>query len=142
MSAGKKKGRTVGSGTTQSAGEKESRYVNDNDSTIEELSLRVAAVERRYFSDPRIENYFCDHARACAAAGRRFSTYERAEWLRWFRPSDSSGRDIEVDNTDIPIVARLTVERVPECKPYIELRRSKYDAVFAERAAVRADNGA
>lgn len=128
------KGRTVGSGTAQSAGEKESA---ENDSTIEELTLRVAAVERRYFSDPRIEAYFCDHARACAAAGRRFSTYERAEWLRWFRPSNSLGHDIEVDNTDIPIVARLTVERVPECLPFIELRRSKYDAVFEARRSNR-----
>ena len=134
MSA-EKKGRTVGSDAAKSAGEKVS--CADNDSTIEELSLRVAAVERRYFSDPRIEAYFCDHARACASAGRRFSTYERAEWLRWFKPSNSHGRDIEVDNTDIPIVARLTVERVPECKPYIELRKSKYDAVFEARRAIR-----
>lgn len=139
MGAGKK-GRTVGSDAAKSAGEKVS--CTENDSTIEELSLRVSAVERRYFSDPRIEAYFCDHARASAAAGRRFSTYERAEWLRWFKPSDSHGHDIEVDNTDIPIVARLTVERVPECAPFIELRRSKYDAVFAERANVRTDYGA
>ncbi len=110
---------------------------NDNTAQFEELARQYAEVERRYFGDSRIEAYFTDHARACAAAGRRFSTYERAQWLRWYKPSDSRGRDIEVDNTDIPIVARLTVERVPECEPFIELRKSKYDAVFEARRAIR-----
>jgi len=105
------------------------------DTSFEELARRYADVERRYFGDERIEAFFTDHARACAAAGRRFSTYERAEWLRWYKPSDSRGRDIEVNNTDIPIIARLTLERVPEAVPFMELRKSKYDPVFEARGA-------
>lgn len=108
-----------------------------DDSSFEALSRRVAEVERRYLGDSMIAAYFLDHARACAAAGRRFSTYERAEWLRWYRPSDSRGRDIEVNNSDISILARLIVERVPEAGPYVEVRRSKYDEVFEARRASR-----
>lgn len=109
---------------------------NDNTAQFEELARQYAEVERRYFSDSRIEAYFTDHARACAAAGRRFSTYERAEWLRWYKPSDSRGRDIEVNNTDIPVIARLTLERVPEAVPFMELRKSKFDAVYQARKAI------
>lgn len=109
----------------------------DDSTSFEELARQYAEVERRYFGDPRIEAYFTDHARACAAAGRRFSTYERAEWLRWYKPSDSRGRDIEVNNTDIPIIARLTLERVPEAVPFMELRKSRFDAVYQARRARR-----
>lgn len=131
-----KKGRTVGSDAAEGADEKV-LCAEDNSTSFEDLERQYAETERRYFGDARIEAYFTDHARACAAAGRRFSTYERAEWLRWYKPSDSRGRDIEVNNTDIPILARLTVERVPECEPFIELRKSKYDAVFEARRAIR-----
>lgn len=110
---------------------------NDDTAQFEELARQYAEVERRYFGDSRIEAYFTDHARACAAAGRRFSTYERAEWLRWYKPSDSRGRDIEVNNTDIPIIARLTLERVPEAVPFMELRKSKFDAVYQARKVNR-----
>jgi len=130
-----KKGRTVWSDAAKSAGEEVLRQ--EHDTSFEELERQYTDVERRYFGDSRVETYFTDHARACAAAGRRFSTYERAEWLRWYKLSDSRGRDIEVNNTDIPILARLTVERVPECEPFIELRKSKYDAVFEARRAIR-----
>lgn len=109
----------------------------DDDTSFEDLARQYAEVERRYFGDSRIEAYFTDHARACAASGRRFSTYERAEWLRWYKPSDSRGRDIEVNNTDIPIIARLTLERVPEAVPFMELRKSKFDAVYQMRKASR-----
>lgn len=130
-----KKGRTVGSDAAEGADENV-LCAENNSTSFEELARQYAEVERRYFGDSRIEAYFTDHARACAAAGRRFSTYERAEWLRWYRPSDSQGRDIEVNNTDIPILARLTLERVPECEPFIELRKSKYDAVYQARKAI------
>ena len=108
----------------------------DDSTSFEDLALQYAEVERSYFGDPRIEAYFTDHARACAAAGRRFSTYERAEWLRWYKPSDSRGRDIEVNNSDVPIIARLTLERVPEAVPFMELRKSKFDAVYQARKAI------
>ena len=130
-----KKGRTVGSDAAEGADE--NVLCAENDSTsFEDLARQYVAAERRYFGDSRIEAYFTDHARACAAAGRRFSTYERAEWLRWYKPSDSRGRDIAVDNTDIPIIARLTLERVPEAVPFMELRKSKFDAVYQARKAI------
>lgn len=130
-----KKGRTVGSDAAEGAGENV-LCAEDNSTSFEDLERQYAEAERRYFGDAHIEAYFTDHARACAAAGRRFSTYERAEWLRWYKPSDSQGRDIEVNNTDIPIIARLTLERVPEAVPFMELRKSKFDAVYQARMAI------
>ena len=115
----------------------EANSATNDDTSFRDLALRYAEAERRYFGDARIEAYFTDHARACAAAGRRFSTYERAEWLRWYKPSDSRGRDIEVNNSDVPIIARLTLERVPEAVPFMELRKSKFDAVYQARRASR-----
>ena len=44
----------------------------NDDTSFEDLARQYAEVERRYFGDSRIEAYFTDHARACAAAGRRF----------------------------------------------------------------------
>ena len=130
-----KKGRTVGSDAAEGADEKV-LCAEDNSTSFEDLERQYAETERHYFGDARIEAYFTDHARACAAAGRRFSTYERAEWLRWYKPSDSRGRDIKVNNTDIPILARLTLERVPEAVPFMELRKSKFDAVYQARKAI------
>ncbi len=130
-----KKGRTIGSDAAEGADEKVLCAKNDSTS-FEDLARQYVEAEHRYFGDSRIEAYFTDHARACAAAGRRFSTYERAEWLRWYKPSDSRGRDIEVNNTDIPILARLTLERVPEAVPFMELRKSKFDAVYQARKAI------
>lgn len=117
-------------------GRVEAIEAQDDSNSFEDLARQYAEVERRYFGDARIEAYFTDHARACVAAGRRFSTYERAEWLRWYKPSDSQGRDIEVNNTDIPIIARLTLERVPEAVAFMELRKSKFDAVYQARKAI------
>lgn len=130
-----KKGRTVGSDAAEGADENV-LCAENNSTSFEDLARQYAEAERRYFGDARIEAYFTDHARACAAAGRRFSTYERAEWLRWYRPSDSRGRDIEVNNSDVPIIARLTLERVPEAVPFMELRKSKFDAVYQARKAI------
>ena len=130
----KEGGRTMGEGTAKSVDEKVN-VAECNSSRLEELSRRVAEVERRYLSDSRLAAYFLDHARACAAAGRRFSLYERCQWLRWYRPSDSKGRDVTVNNSDIAILARLIVERVPESEPFVEVRRSIYDPVFEARRA-------
>ena len=118
-------------------GREEATEARDDSTSFEDLARQYVAAERRYFGDSRIEAYFTDHARACAAAGRRFSTYERAEWLRWYKPSDSKGRDIEVNNSDVPIIARLTLERVPEAERFMELRKSKFDAVYQARRASR-----
>lgn len=133
MSAGKKKGRTVGSGTTQSAGEKVLCAEHDSTSN-DELARRVAEVEYRYFTDnPILGAHFIDYAKDCAERGKRFSVYEPAEWLRWHKPADSHGKDSAVNNSDLPIISRLLVEKVPECAELLERRSSKYDVVFEAR---------
>ena len=129
-----KKGRTVGSDAAKSAGEKvlrQSKSITVED--LERLSLRVKQVDREHGEFMRV--WLMPHALQCVASNRRFSVSEYCDRKSW------QGVDAPDHNAQ-PIVARLLAERLPECRPYIELRRSKYDAVFAERAAVRADNGA
>ena len=136
----KENGRTVGSGTAFGAGEDE--CANTDFTSLRERSRRVAEVERRYFADnPRLGAYFTDYARDCAEKGRRFSVYEPAEWLRWHKPADSHGMDSTVNNSDLPIISRLLVEKVPECAEFIEQRKSIYDRIFAIRSAVGVHRG-
>lgn len=102
----------------------------------ERLKHEVSSVEHEYFeANPRKGEAFTDYALECVSAGRRFSFYELGQRISWFHPSDSHGRDWGVNHNHVPILARLTVERCPECLEYIELKRSKYDLIFAERRA-------
>lgn len=136
MSAGKKKGRTVGSGTTQSAGEKVS--CAENDSTTEVRRLRVAEVERRFAGiDKHLWDELVQTAQEHAAAGRWFNIQGIVEGWRDGGRVTGDGGSFRLNHNDCPILSRLLVEAVPECKPYIELRKSKYDAVFEARRAIR-----
>lgn len=127
-----------GAGRTKGTAQNE-KISAENDCTItpeefEALALRVSEVERRYFEDnERLGAFFTDYAKDKAARGQRFSIQERAEWLRWHRPSDSYGVDAKVNNSDMSILSRLVAERVPECVGLLEQRSSRYDVVFGER---------
>lgn len=120
--AEKKSGRTEGNGATQRADGKKKRY--DNFNTSEDLSLQVKEVEREY-SDV-LERFLIPFGLECCAAGRKFSVGERLDWLSWH----GSAR---VNHDVHPILARILIERLPQAKSLIELRRSKWDAVFDGR---------
>lgn len=126
-----KKGRTVGSDAAKSA---DTTIINDE---LERLRHAVTSVELEYFGGSGKGDPFIDYAKRCAEAGRKFSIHERGAFFTWHAASDMRGRSIKLNHNDGPILARLVVERVPQCLPFIELRRSRYDIVFAERAAAR-----
>ena len=136
MGAGKK-GRTVGSDAAKSAGEKALCAADDciSSEELERLRHEVNSVELEYFGGSGKGDPFIDYAVRCAEAGRRFSIHERGSYFTWHDASDKRGQSIKLNHNDGPILARLVVERVPQCLPFIELRRSQYDKVFAERAA-------
>jgi hypothetical protein len=136
----KEGGRTLGEGTAKSAGEKAiRRYVNEDDSItpeeLERLSHIVTSVEHDYFGGSGKGDPFEAYAVYCASVGKRFSVHERGSYYTWADVSDKRGKDIKVNHNDSPVLARLLVERVPQCLPYIELRRSKWDKVFSMRRA-------
>lgn len=104
----------------------------------EVLRRNVADVERFLAENPRLWDELVETARVSVNCGRRFGVREVIERWRWLRPVVSDGSVLRLNNNATPILARLVVERVPECAGLIERRESVYDEVFADRAADRA----
>lgn len=102
---------------------------------LERLRHEVKSVEHDYFGGSGKGDPFIEYARYCASIERKFSIHERGQYFSWLDKSDMQGRSIKVNHNDAPILARLVVERVPACLPFIELRGCKWDKVFSERAA-------
>lgn len=117
--------------------EAESANTDDTNTELQErLEYEVKSIEHEYFeTNPRKGEVFTDYAEECVSAGRKFSFYELGQRISWFHPSDSHGHDWGVNHNHVPVLARLVVERCPECLPLIELKASKYDPIFAERQA-------
>ena len=74
----------------------------------------------------------CDFARRRAAARRPFGVQEWAEAERRHDTADTEGNPFRVNNTSLPIFARILASDLPEVRPYIELRSSVYDPFFPE----------
>lgn len=133
----KEGGRTMGEGTAKSADEKVN-VAECNSITCDELERCkhiVASVEHEFFDATDKGVPFVEYAKECTAAGRRFSIHAQGSYFSEYDVSDRRGESIRLNHNDAPILARLVVERVPQCLPFVELRRSKWDEVFAERPA-------
>ena len=107
------------------------RYVNNEDSTTNsepERSLRVKQVDREHGEFMRV--WLIPHALQCVATNRRFSVGEFCDRKSWQGIASP-------DHNAQPIVARLLVEKLPQCRPFVELRRCQWDAVFEARRASR-----
>ena len=65
-------------------------------------------------------------------AGRKFSSRELVERLRWhgMSLSDSRGRSVRVSNGMAAVLARWLVAEHPECRELLTLRRSPLDEVM------------
>lgn len=110
--------------------------LDDNDD-ITALILTVNRVERELESNTALNDYVFNSAREHVERGTRFGMQAITEELRWTDRTDSNGKDMAINNNDAAIIARLIVERIPEAAQLIELRRSKFDAVFEARRAIR-----
>lgn len=102
--------------------------VKDNSTTsegLEELSLRVRAVQREHAE--LIDVWLVPYAKQCVATGRYFSVGEYCDRL-------SVGGVVPSDHNDHAIIARIVAERVPSARPYMQLRRSKFDQIFKARS--------
>ena len=114
-----------------------------NDDITEVRRLRVAEVERRFAGiDRHLWDELVQTAQEHAAAGRWFNIQGIIEdWRDGGRVAGDGGK-FRLNHNDCPILSRLVMEAVPECRGLIETRKSVYDEIFAERANVRADYGA
>lgn len=117
-------------GTTEAEGVSEKVNAQIDDITpegLQRLSLRVKRVEREYAE--LLETWLIPYARDCAISGRRFSVGERCDYLAWHGVKSCS-------HNDQPILARVLLQRMPEARGLVELRRCKVDAVFEARGSV------
>lgn len=109
-----------------------------SDSTIQEditaLTHRVWDVERWQDANGPLVDFIDRRARKHVECGTRFGMQSIIEDIRWYRPVDSKGCDAAINNSWVPILTRLLIERMPEVAPLIECRRSKYDVIFEMRA--------
>lgn len=107
-----------------------------NDDNTEVRRLRVAEVERRFTGiDRHLWDELVQTAQEHAAAGRWFNIQGIVEGWRDGGRVTGDGGSFRLNNTDCPILSRLLVEAVPECRGLIEMRKSVYDDIFAERSA-------
>lgn len=74
----------------------------------------------------------CDFAKGRAAARLPFGVQEWAESERRNPRVDGTGNDFKVNNSLLPIYARMVASDLPEVRPYVELRASVYDRFFPE----------
>lgn len=100
------------------------------------LEAEVSRVENDLFwaNAGRSGQALTAYAKACVAAGRRISVREYMHFA-------AGGGSPQSDHNDEAIVARLLVERLPECRKYVSLRSSRFDRVFARRPRYRAVMG-
>ena len=100
---------------------------------ISRLEANVREVRHRVETTGRdAYGRLCDLAKRRAAARMPFGVQEWAEWERRHDTTDSEGNPFKVNNTHLPIYARILACDLPEVRPYVELRASVYDALFPE----------
>lgn len=117
----------------------EANSAREHDTAMHEANVR----EVRYMVKTTARDAYgrlCDFARRRAAAHRQFGVQEWAESERRQPRVDGSGNDFKVNNSLLPIYARMVASDLPEVRPYVELRASVYDRFFPELG--RADHAA
>ena len=84
--------------------------------------------------NPRIWAKWVATAQDEARHERRFSMQYLMEETRKHDHVNDAGGDVFVNNTHAPIFARMIATEHPEVRPFIELRRSRFDEYFGTQA--------
>lgn len=80
--------------------------------------------ERRW---PAIRERCLERARREVEAQRPFGMQFILEELRWLEFLENDGAFWKVNNSLAPAWARMLLRDYPEARPYLELRRSRFD---------------
>lgn len=82
--------------------------------------------------NPNAWDVMCGIAVQKAEAGQRVGMQDLVEYIRWHEFTDVDGKPTKVDNNLSPALARLLCQERPVVRPYMELRRSRFDANGSE----------
>lgn len=91
----------------------------------------------RWRSCPELRQAFLEFARNEVEHQRKFGVQELAERLRWREFVGRDGDGFKLDNSLLPAYARLLVRDYPACRPFITLRKSRFDALMGGAAGER-----
>lgn len=80
-------------------------------------------------ANPEAWRMACDAATHYASEGRHFSMRFVMELVRMEAPVNDS-TPYKVPNNCIPAFTRFMVNQHPECRPFVTLRRSRFDEFF------------
>lgn len=88
-----------------------------------------AIAERRW---PTIRKQCIERARREVEAQRPFGMQLLLEQLRWREFVERDGSAWRINNTLAPAWARMLLRDYPEARPYLELRKSRFDEFARE----------
>lgn len=120
----------VGNGTANAINPHGNESGQLYDTSRAALQNDVSRVLRKLNRCERATSELYALAREACKTKHRFAIQEWAEWVRAHDVTDSNGNPFTISNSDCAIVARLLLEHIPECRPYVELRSSRYDVCF------------
>jgi hypothetical protein len=119
-------------GETGDAAAKSGSTCNDD---IKSLIRRVLEVEHKVKDiDSHLWQELVDTAKRHVESRTWFNIQRKWEEWREAERAAGDGGAFKLDNSDSAIVSRLLLEAVPEAKPYLQTRRSKFDEVFKLRS--------
>lgn len=103
-----------------------------NEDSIARARVTLAEAEAWRRENSHLYKLLESWALAEIGAGRKFSSRELVERLRWhgMSLSDSRGRSVRVGNGIAAVLARWLVAEHPECRELLTLRRSPLDEVM------------
>ena len=103
-----------------------------NEDSIARARVTLAEAEAWRRENSHLYKLLESWALAEINAGRKFSSRELVERLRWHGMSltDSRGRSVKVSNGIAAVLARWLVAEHPECRELLTLRRSPLDEVM------------
>ena len=102
-----------------------------NEDSIARARVTLAEAEAWRRENSHLYKLLESWALAEIGAGRKFSSRELVERLRWhgMSLSDSRGRSVRVSNGIAAVLARWLVAEHPECKGLLTLRSAPLDEV-------------
>lgn len=96
------------------------------------MSSELQAARRLREKNPNVWATWVAAAEDAAAHERRFSVQLVTEQTRAHDYVDNDGQPFKLNNNMRAAWARMLASEYPQVRPYIELRRSKFDADFPE----------
>lgn len=106
----------------------------------ERLARDYAHAISLYNENEHIFDYLACEIRKRANTGVQIKADEVAAFIREHDIADSHGEMFKVNHNYVPVFIREMVKKHPDLKPHIKLRKSRFDAFYADSDA-KANDG-